>query len=921
MKLAEGEAVFALKFNAEAPAIVQNVVSIAWTKDVLSVLKQTKDEATAQAKRQDDEAFIHLPFANLRGQLQLMFSNWVSMKDDLGLRSPYVADTPEPWGYLGDGNPREALHNLHDAFARWSEGPLAHFSESRGAYAVGIGRLRQLNLDRKVFSLQPSRLQLFPWNAAPKVAGVTRFDITPGVLAARLAGREIFPELGPVANVVGGTGRNKAEIMTRPSDGGDGGLFSLVCEISMETLPGALQPLIYLKFKRRRWATSFNSRYPTSPTIGGFVFPHAERPGSAFRFTVMWRKKKWTTDQSYQLIADILHLTPGYEDEGVLSYPSDHRASVAVMVKAEVAEASDTKVLAGVPMADQADAFVRIATELEELGLEPFTNFSVVKSVLFKAPPLSMFKADLALARLLSDHSLDEDVDGDLNEAIESATGSSAQRWFKSDLPTPDPQHGRVVNAVRTLVSQTAFQTDSTRRTIYLVCHGNEDIDWMKSTIRSMLGEEVTIASVRLPENTHGPLGKLPLADCKKKERFDARMREWLEFARQIQLQERAMVLVQAPRYYEAENGKFAHDDVINKLAARKALASLGCTVQYLLPSETGKLDKFLPRLQAAVLDLVFGHSGSVWGLKQVRQTCFSDTQSPPNWVCGISSLMVQTEWAGWQSAFVSTRLNCATGEAEVRFAHRGADPVMTPWMRFDLGAQYLASNRIELPSGHLNQRALLANFIISTFDELISIDPNAVVFIDSTRNAKLASWLSDSGVQETEREVAPKVFVSKRWPTLRLIRIREQAPTIGQQRFFDGTLPDGGPVRTWTATQRLFEVHDTSAPTFWSLARPLSHHKRGASCYRTMLLPNSRKTPQNPEPFSPFPPRADKQYLNAQAVEIVILQKQPTDENSQLASFAQHLRAGMLTAWNDRWVSTPTPLRIVEKLSQYLRA
>jgi hypothetical protein len=59
---------------------------------------------------------------------------------------------------------------------------------------------------------------------------------------------------------------------------------------------------------------------------------------------------------------------------------------------------------------------------------------------------------------------------------------------------------------------------------------------------------------------------------------------------------------------------------------------------------------------------------------------------------------------------------------------------------------------------------------------------------------------------------------------------------------------------------------------------------------------------------------------MNARAVEIVVLQKQLADDDVQLASFAQHLRAGLLTARNERWVTTPTPLRIVEKLAEYMR-
>jgi hypothetical protein len=265
--------------------------------------------------------------------------------------------------------------------------------------------------------------------------------------------------------------------------------------------------------------------------------------------------------------------------------------------------------------------------------------------------------------------------------------------------------------------------------------------------------------------------------------------------------------------------------------------------------------------------------------------------------------------------------LDCATGQAWVRFAHQGAEAIQTEWMRFDEGADYLVRQRIELPKNWVDQSALLAQFFESTFDQIAASDPNAVVFIDSTRSARLARWLSDMGVREEKRTVAPGIVTADRWPTLRLLRIREQSPGIGQEKRFDGMSPDGQTLRTWTSTQRLFQVDGTAAPTFWSLARPSTHHKRGASCYRTTFLPNSHKTPDRPNEFMEFPAQPDKQHLNSRAIEIVILQKQASDDDIRLASFAQHLRAGMLAARNERWVITPSPLRIIDKLAQYLKA
>ncbi len=921
MKSTVRDAVFAMKFAEDAPALVRNVVAVSWTTDVLRVLKQIRDEATTRAKEDDEDAFIHLPFANLRAQLHLEIDDWAAVKDDIGLRSLYVpSGDPEAWGFLDSADPRGTVKKVKDAFARWSEGPLARYSEGRGAHALGISTLRRLNQEDKLVRVSPSRVQIFPWGAITKPGAPTPFDVTAGVLAARLAGKELFPELGPVVRVMGGSDHNSAEVMTRPHDAA-GGRFSLVCEITTETLPGASKPIIYCRFKRRRWADSVNKGYAASSSIGGFVFPHAARPRSAYRFSVIRRAKKWTTDLGYPQFEYEFGLTPGHEDEHVLAYPCDERASVVVMLKAQVTD-SRSALQGGVPLVDQADAFERIAAALYELGLRPFTGFKAVKAAAVKAPALSMLKAEVTLARLLERHSRDDDDEPSTEDALGAATAAPIDRWFKSEVPVPAPDHDQVIAAIRALTADTAYADDKTRQTMYVVSQVPEDIEWIKTTASAMLGDAVKVVSVALPANTHGPKQQLPGENDKTKMRFDARTREWQKFALAVGLPERAMVLVQAPMFYPVDGEKVKPDDNVNKLAARKTLAGQGCTVQYLLPSEHGRLDKFLPRLQAALLDLVFGHAGSVWGLKQACAACFGDSTPAPRWVAAIGSLYVHPEWGNDrpQSVFVATKLECATGQAWVRFAHQGAEAVQSDWMRFDAGAKYLVAGRVELPRARVDQRALLAQFFESTLDELAAQDPNAVVFIDSTRAAKLASWLSDPGVRDEKRPLAPGISAAQRWPTLRLLRIREQAPAIGQEKVFEGATPDGSAVRTWTSTQRLFQVSGTAAPTFWSLARPSTHHKRGASCYRDKLLPNSHKTQEKPGDFTSFPAQPDKQHLNSRAVEVVILQKQPGDDNIQLASFAQHLRAGMLTARNERWVTTPSPLRIIDKLAEYMK-
>ena len=119
MKSTVRDAVFAMEFAEDAPALVRNVVAVSWTTDVLRVLKQIRDEATTRAKEDDEDAFIHLPFANLRAQLHLEIDDWAAVKDDIGLRSLYVpSGDPEAWGFLDSADPRGTVKKVKDAFAR-----------------------------------------------------------------------------------------------------------------------------------------------------------------------------------------------------------------------------------------------------------------------------------------------------------------------------------------------------------------------------------------------------------------------------------------------------------------------------------------------------------------------------------------------------------------------------------------------------------------------------------------------------------------------------------------------------------------------------------------------------------------------------------------------------------------------------------
>lgn len=941
---------FALTFDPAAPALQRDVVSVAWTPELLGILRQINESASERAKQrakrrpveedEDEEgealpeqAFVNLPYADLRARMQLRIRDWIWMNDNLGVRNiPKDLKEASPWAYLESGDAQSHAAAIRDVFAEWLEGPLAHFSESRSAHVMGIAALRMLNLENRVVQITSARVQLFPWGAPTKRGTPGVFELTAGVLAKHLAGREIFPGLGPVVRVLGGAMTNQAEIMTRPHEAA-GGRFSLVCELSLQTLPGADRPLVHLKFSRRRWATSFEEKYLASRTIGGFVLPHAARPMDAFRFTVSFKKelKAWTTDLGYEQLEHHLGLLPDYRDAMVGQYPATDEASVLLMYKAKVTVAKKSRLEAGVPLADQAAGFQGVTDSLGELGFRAFEDIAEVDVSSTAAPTLAVLKAELMLAKLMDREGQTTGETMSIDDAVLSATDSPASYWFPTGTPKVragdqrddklDPK--AVSAAIRTLIGDTGFAADDERRTLYVLTQSAADLRWIKDTVDIMFAGAIKVVSAPLPAGTHGAQPMLPLAnERKKRPRFDARTQAWSRFAATSGIPPRSMVLIEAAMFYTVD-GATRKDDTVNKLAARKALAAeLGCTVQYLLPFDGGKLEEFLLRVQAAVLDLVFGHAGTVWGLKQACTVCFPATTAAPKWVGAITSIVVFDEWKQIQRVMVSTRLECASGTAWVRFAHQDAEPVVTGWMRFDEGARYLASRRLAAPKSVDDQRALMADLTIATLDDLAALDANAAIFIDATRSARWARWLTDVALRSSANEVAKGIHLSDRWPGLRVFRIRALAPTVGQEKKrWLGDADDLQQVTTWTITPHLLRVGGTPVPTFWSIAKPTGHFKRGASCYRDLPLPNTKKTPDRPGLIAMAPARPDEQHATPQAVEVVILQAQSGDDVAQLATFAHRLRGGMLTTRNDRWVSSPTPLRIIDKLGQYMLA
>jgi len=913
----------ALQFDGGAPPMSTDLVSIAWTDDAAQAFNWIIAQATKTAKDLKENDVLNLPFVTLWTRLQLTQPAWISLSRDLGMKR--LAFTPKGlvFGYVHAHSLDK--QSMSDAIARWIDGPLSRFIEKFGVSIVGLERMRELVQGNRLLKLRTATVQLFPWGAVT-FGGPSAYEVTAGEIACLLAGHEIFPGLGPVLRIVDAPDVNSAELMTRPMSVA-GGQFSLVCKITLATLPGSHQPLVFLRFTRRRWATKLVDKPFRGKRVGGYAFSGRMHPSLAFRFDMDFKKAGWTTDPAYDELELALGLATGYKDARVVEYPALDNTGALVMHMAGLAESKQSAIKAGVPVADQLAAFERIVQQLRSRGFAPFANFTEIVRKAPSVPRISVIRSPLVLSQLLSktigEADDDEEVgDGEgehapqslqrVEQSVVELTKRSLSEWFGKKTPILDRRYGNLAGLVSDMVRRSGIAEDEERRTLYVLVGSTAEIPWIQTVVRMMLDDAVDVRVAELPLGVHGHRSRLPNDDPSPKVRMEARKQAWIDFAKTNRFAAHPMFLVQADDWYEV-NGRRLPDDTVNKAAARRALASeLGATVQYLLPARAQKLDNYLMRLQAAILDLLYGHAGCMLGLADATAAAFPQEDVRPRQTVAIGSVSV-TMGAKTGTVVAAIRVDSDSGRPQIRLAHQEAEPIFTSWMRFEDALAYVARRSILRIPDYKQAPEFFQRFLAEVLDEASARDPHSAIFIESTRSAKLWKRLADKtgtfGAQVLDAELEPR----PQWRQMRIIRVRDQAPTMVSLRKHSLSLDSGDALRVATSVQRLFSVAGATAPTYWSYAPLMGQPKRGVSCYRPMPLPDARKGAKT---FAPD----YGQHQTPRGTEFVVLQAQPGDNIDSLARYCELLRVGVPQARGDIWVKVPSPLYAIEKLEEYMR-
>ena len=938
----------ALIFRNQATPMDFEAAWTQWTPDCINKIKTLKDQAVTnyRARTQNEYADLSIPSSSLRMLLQLKIDSLLSVTPYTGFSYSDLNNTKHIKPFALMQQTPSLIADLSSCVESWLSSNVTAFIERHEVADHWREELFELFDEQKLFHMGHSEFKLFPWGQHKNGTAVPQdsnlgYPVAANDIARLLEGKAIFPGLPPVLRVIGGysNNSNRAELVTPIIDTYEQGRFSMVCSISIETLPTVEYPLIYIDFHRRRWIDSIADSYTHSRSISAYLINVDE--DRAYQFKLEKRPNDqnrwgWTADDAWDVLSEKYRLTPSHQPQDLLSILDPSGLSVGVAHQHGIEDrnlSAKNRLGSGVTETDRINAFSQIESELSQYGFEQFGNFTAIKN----STPLFKELAYLDVQTLSNadNNEVDENSDPEQQNAItdEDITQafSSIDRSFTDAFTSiisdqeQDPnklkrRKEKVQNMMelnQSLVNSSFTCTDNRKPTIVLVNQDQSQQALLLTITQRLFGESVNVRTALLPEKVHGPKSELPESQTKDFQRLQARKEIWEAFSKNaFQGKTHEMCLIQAHEYYSvASQTKPIHDDRINKPAAKIALASeAGVPTQYLKPinskikAKQKQLVDYIHRAQSALLDLVFGHHGLIPGIREQVEKSFGDNNTAPRYLYGINIIKVnkKTVKKGSSELAVATRINSHSGLPEVKLCHFDNSLHITQWLSFNdaiiyITQRYNSSLSLGRYQGVNSGKDNFQKFCREIIDEANT--QYGCVFIDSTHSKRLWPWLADTGATTSHAPFSDGS--NAKWESARIFRVREQAPPLMIEKFKDD-------YAVHTTCARLFRVNDGDVPIYWSLGQPLVKLKRGVSTYQETELPESDNTIKSRGPWLKPAPTPN-------AIEFTLLSHLATDDTDQLACFASALRRGVLQANFDKWIRSPAPIFITNKLEEYL--
>ncbi|MGB3508597.1 MAG: RNaseH domain-containing protein [Microcoleaceae cyanobacterium] len=1001
----------------DLPPVIVEGFTLAWQKVALGILEDIQKATRTQDKSQ----LKNLPYVSLKGLLEKGLDNVTRIQSNLSL-SQYDFNSqkePQPFAYLDGGDKNKIIKLLRSILNDWITNYLKPFAEREDVVPKLIEELWDLYETNELLTIQPLKSQILPWQWSEET-GTTQqkkpydYRVLIDYLARQIAGKEIFKDLGPIKRIISSSGSFKTgttQLITNPiSLENTKGKFSLVVSLEIVTYPSLHQPLLKINVSKRRWLSDLQSPSFNLGKISGFIFSenHSDR---CFSYQVLCQKDKQKTKQKekqkkknwcWVLSSDFEALRRKLKLPLTISNPQEIASGKASNDSCQVMlthrnglQKHDINV--GVPEIDKLEAFEAIKEILQPIGITPFNSYLPVKpqkgeahkpddtgSRMINFPTL--ISAALELLEKgncdsfeFTDNYLknvDEQLNNLLKKHFEIETekiygGRKAFTFNQKKLP----QFNELKDWIQT--NQGAIQSFYSQEKLLLVIFYESqlktEVKLLESLIKMLCGEAVQVMANRLPKDTHGPKEYLPDAKTAK-ERSRKRIEAWQPIVKQLALRnQRTFSLILAREYYpdSKEKGKYKHDDNVNKPSTRQALAQIAnACVQFLLPIETTKekqlkkLEDFFHRAQAALKDLLFAHSGYIYGVKEKVDKYLKDIpeENRPKEIIAITIVRKQKGRVRGkiEQTFlpIAIRLNVETGKCELCCAYQKGERLkITPWSQFADAISLVSDiSPVKLADKQEARQNRFMEFMKQIISDSVEAGNQPLVTIDSSNCVQLCPWLADSRINAKEINLTRSTGaplsqnMEQEWESARIIRIRQDlAPGIidkKERHLVETSLEDTRQKKdlkkldpdyripsasSKTGLFRLSATNETGCVAYLSVGRKtLQQQLRGQSCYRSIEITQEWKKTNNSQKKETVLNKAGEkvhqlvsrppftgQYPTPNPLEIVVTLRQPQDDPDRLALLVESLRYDF-GHYSD-WSSLPAPLFFERVVRDYI--
>ncbi|PSB05770.1 hypothetical protein C7B62_24480 [Pleurocapsa sp. CCALA 161] len=808
------------------PPVTVNGWTISWSNEALAnfskILKEIK-----QIK--------NLPYASLRGFLEIRLSNVTRIESNMGLSKSAIKSRDykiEPFAYLEGGDEEEIVKRLKPIINDWLENYFVPYSEKEGIDEDAIEQLRELQSDNLLLSIKPFQSQIFPWlqheeSGTAKPNNKYSFPALADYLARLIAEHEFFTELGGIKRIITSKSGSSVQLVTNPILLENKGLFSLFVDLEIITFPSLPQPLIKVDVGKKRWLSSLKENSFDSNAINGFIFSenYSER---IFNFQLNRRQNKktnqweWQPDSSFAALQRELNLPLNIFNgkQIVQNLASTADCQVLLTYRNGIQEKSHD-IKAGVPEKDKLEAFKAITEILKSEGIKPFKDYSKVKfgkgmahskniagSRTINAPTSVNTILESLENKAVSDSekkSPDEMSHQEINNLLKeyfdfelSEKGIKNFR-FNSKKRNQTKELKQLLSANKIAIQQ-LYPDETPLLIIFYDSKHYETVGLLEAVIKMLWGDKLEIKLQKLPKDTHGGKTMLPGSNLKNQARAQKRVEAWTSVAEKIAKIERPkFCLVMADEFYPdpKHENKQLHDDKVNKPSTRRALASIGRTcVQFMRPPQfwmkSGdiKIAEFIIRAQASTKELLWAHSGRIDNIQEKVNKWFGhiELRNRPEEIIAIT--IVQRN-AGRKSGRlentflpIAIRTNVQTGLSEMSYCYE--DPrtqsfTISLWQPFTEALFDIANiSPISLGSKQNIRINRFQEFVDSIISNSVDDGNNPVVMIDSSNCVQLWNWLSDRKLNTKDIDINQKLNMQDNWQGARIVRIRQDlAPGI----------------------------------------------------------------------------------------------------------------------------------------------